>query len=711
MYRSLPLAFCLACQPAIPSLFTSAPPVLRTLLIDAPVFVSQGDAKVHVYGANPGDTVTIVRGSSIGTACSTTLQGSCLDIGPQPAVLGSTTANAFGTAELAVTAPALPHGATIALQAVVHGSTPRISEPVLTRSARRSDLDVADLGYGDLIITEVHVNTRPDADGEWFELYNNTNAIVDLDGLRVEDGTGHSFTVNGTTLVEPEGYIVMASSDDLAKTDGLYPDVVAPLDLTRREDAIYLGSYGAWLDLVVWNDAEYPYTVDASMQLAGEPDVLLNNYPNFWCDSTYTALGSRLGTPGGANDATCVLASSPAQPQYTGDENVSPVPTGPTCDNSCSDAFDGVCNEGGTFSTCAAGTDCHDCTYDGCANTCQFAFDGECDDGRPGADYDLCDFGTDCGDCVGDRPWANQPNPTPTPTPTPVPTPVPDLPNLCRDVPAPPQIAETACTHNTGKIYANGVEHLTLQFAIDATPDHGVVELCGGTFYEHDLLIERSITIRSLTAGPATIHARGQGRVLQILPDSPVPINVKLHNLRLKGGEGVRGEWGSALHMYSDTAGHQLSLHDMLIEGNAARHSIAAFDFEGDVWLSDVRVRNNRQTEPNVSSNHGILTMLRAKVSADRLVLSHNQATGSGITMPGSGLADLTFDNSRIHDNSVGAGYAAVLVEDGASMRACDTDFGTGAAANTPVDVSHITGTFTALGDDTTLLCTDIGCH
>ena len=38
-----------------------------------------------------------------------------------------------------------------------------------------------------------------------------------------------------------------------------------------------------------------------------------------------------------------------------------------------------------------------------CTNTCTDASDGDCDDGGPGSDYNRCDIGTDCVDC-GTRP-------------------------------------------------------------------------------------------------------------------------------------------------------------------------------------------------------------------------------------------------------------------------------------------------------------------
>lgn len=38
-----------------------------------------------------------------------------------------------------------------------------------------------------------------------------------------------------------------------------------------------------------------------------------------------------------------------------------------------------------------------------CTNTCTYAYDGVCDDGGSGSSYSVCDYGTDCNDC-GSRP-------------------------------------------------------------------------------------------------------------------------------------------------------------------------------------------------------------------------------------------------------------------------------------------------------------------
>ncbi|MBN2196823.1 MAG: LDL receptor domain-containing protein [Polyangiaceae bacterium] len=115
---------------------------------------------------------------------------------------------------------------------------------------------------------------------------------------------------------------------------------------------------------------------------------------------------------------------------------------GGLCTDTCLDAADGYCDDGGAgadFSLCAYGTDCTDCGWrtpacsssevacgdgtciamtwvcDGyvdcyggedelgcgglCTDSCRWAGDGVCDDGGSGSSYDACGYGTDCTDC------------------------------------------------------------------------------------------------------------------------------------------------------------------------------------------------------------------------------------------------------------------------------------------------------------------------
>ncbi len=39
------------------------------------------------------------------------------------------------------------------------------------------------------------------------------------------------------------------------------------------------------------------------------------------------------------------------------------------------------------------------CDTEKCDNTCTWANDGTCDDGGSGSSFSVCDLGTDCADC------------------------------------------------------------------------------------------------------------------------------------------------------------------------------------------------------------------------------------------------------------------------------------------------------------------------
>ena len=84
-----------------------------------------------------------------------------------------------------------------------------------------------------------------------------------------------------------------------------------------------------------------------------------------------------------------------------------------TCDDSCSFANDGYCeditspNNDNGWDFCSAGTDCTDCSTSSnttCDDTCTYANDGVCDDGDSpnfptSGGFDVCAPGTDCTDC------------------------------------------------------------------------------------------------------------------------------------------------------------------------------------------------------------------------------------------------------------------------------------------------------------------------
>ena len=81
---------------------------------------------------------------------------------------------------------------------------------------------------GDIVITEIMQN--PDAvsdnDGEWFELYNASTAIVDLNGWTVKDGGTNSFVITTTLEIPVGGYVVLGRNGDTATNGGVIIDYV-----------------------------------------------------------------------------------------------------------------------------------------------------------------------------------------------------------------------------------------------------------------------------------------------------------------------------------------------------------------------------------------------------------------------------------------------------------------------------------------------------
>lgn len=58
---------------------------------------------------------------------------------------------------------------------------------------------------------------------------------------------------------------------------------------------------------------------------------------------------------------------------------------------------DGTCNYGCNTSSSSSSSSSSGGGL--CTNTCSYAYDGVCDDGGAGSSYNVCDYGSDCADC------------------------------------------------------------------------------------------------------------------------------------------------------------------------------------------------------------------------------------------------------------------------------------------------------------------------
>ena len=129
-----------------------------------------------------------------------------------------------------------------------------------------------------------------DSDGEWFEIYNNTNMEIDLDGLMVTDEAGSnqdSFTVSGELLIPAGGYIVFGLSADTTINGGVPVDYeYTDMNLANSSDELMLHNATDVLDSIEWdNGSTFPDPTGASMNLdPGSLNATDNDDGANWCE-------------------------------------------------------------------------------------------------------------------------------------------------------------------------------------------------------------------------------------------------------------------------------------------------------------------------------------------------------------------------------------------------------------------------------------------
>ncbi len=163
---------------------------------------------------------------------------------------------------------------------------------------------------GGLVITEIMNNPSyvSDTDGEWFEVYNSSDAAIDMMGMIVRDDGTNSFTISSSLIVPSHGYVVLGNNDDQGTNGGVQVDYDygSQFQLANSDDEVIIETAGSEIIDEVWYDGgpDFPDPTGASMSLdPSKYNVTDNDDGSNWCEATsYIVSGGDKGTPGALND-------------------------------------------------------------------------------------------------------------------------------------------------------------------------------------------------------------------------------------------------------------------------------------------------------------------------------------------------------------------------------------------------------------------------
>ncbi len=220
-------------------------------------------------------------------------------------VSGTTTTGTIlsGTSEIIVTGVQMaPTGTNVTITATDNN-------PFGLANGVSNPFNVIELFIPDIIITEVMQDpfTVTDALGEYFEIYNNEDNSVDLDGYIFKDDGTNTFTITGPFVVPAHSFAALGNTGDDLTNGGYTCNYVYPstYQLSNADDEIVLllPDGVTEIDRIMWDGGTvWPDPIGASMIFAGLPTDN-NNDGTKWITSTlrepsYVGTEGDLGSPG-----------------------------------------------------------------------------------------------------------------------------------------------------------------------------------------------------------------------------------------------------------------------------------------------------------------------------------------------------------------------------------------------------------------------------
>jgi hypothetical protein len=167
-----------------------------------------------------------------------------------------------------------------------------------------------ELAYGELLITEIMYNpdTLTDTQGEWFEVYNNSQDAINLHGLILGRDDANRHIIADSIELQPSAYFVFKKTTQATDSttgyvygsDILLPNTGAVLSIFN---AGTMAEPGELIFAVDYGGADFPEGTGASIcldpNLLNPGDAVLGIS---WCLSSSVYSTGDLGTPGSVND-------------------------------------------------------------------------------------------------------------------------------------------------------------------------------------------------------------------------------------------------------------------------------------------------------------------------------------------------------------------------------------------------------------------------
>ncbi len=164
--------------------------------------------------------------------------------------------------------------------------------------------------YGDLLITEIMFDPSAltDATGEWFEIYNNSDKVINLQNLVIQRDAINTHTIPAPIELLPGGYFVLARTALATETINSYvfgtaislPNTGATLSIYNPDTGT---GPGTLIFSVDYGADNFPALAGASIAL--NPNLLNTSdaiWGTSWCTSGSVYYTGDFGTPGTVND-------------------------------------------------------------------------------------------------------------------------------------------------------------------------------------------------------------------------------------------------------------------------------------------------------------------------------------------------------------------------------------------------------------------------